>query len=223
MNAGTRGGAVRSKRRAIGVAAAAGALSLAVFVPAGASGSTTLGSAVGGNECFGGLGFSAVQGTSAGPSYVVPGTGTLTSWSVDATAALSGTYSVQLEVWTPTATPGTYTLNYLGPSETITLQSGVNTFTLSPPVAVTAGQVIGIGILNPPGNSGDCTHITGSPGDSAFVATQSPPAVGGTLDFAADPGAEVDVSATFQPPAPPPPPPPTPSTAASGLSAAFTG
>jgi len=71
-------------------------------------------------------------------------------------------------------------------------------------------------------NSGDCTHITGNAGDQVFVATAAPPAVGGTLNFASDTGAEVDVAATFVPPAPPPTPTTT-TTPSSTLSAAFTG
>jgi hypothetical protein len=173
---------------------------LVALVPVTAGASTTLGSAAGSlPRCP--ANSNVVQSTSNGPSYVVPGTGTLTDWSTDAATA-GGNYQAQFEVWTPTATPNIFTLDFISSAQAITAASAVHTFTLSPPVAVTAGEVIGIHITAL--EDGDCINAA-SAGNAFYHFNGAPPAVGGNLTFnsTTTPNFQVDVAATFQAPAPP--------------------
>ena len=200
--AGVGAAAKRSTCWPVAGLAVASAAVMVVLVPAAAGASTTLGSAVGNSGCS--TTASVVQFAAVGPNYVVPGTGTLTDWSTDAGTEATN-YTARFEVWTPTATPGTYTLDFLSSAQTINAGSGVNTFSLSPPVAVTAGEVIGLSIFGSP-NPGECTQITANPADVAGFTSNPPPPVGGNNGFAPFlPGQrQVDVAATFQPTAPPP-------------------
>jgi hypothetical protein len=149
---------------AVVIAVAIAGVSL-VSIPA-ASAATDLGQAATDYHCSSAP-YSVIQLSSDGPSYVVPGAGTLTSWSIAAVpsgAEDAGNETVRFEVWRPTG-GSSYELVYISPSDvSITQGSGVNSFTLSPPVAVEAGDVLGVVITS---DSGYCLNTT--QGDSANV------------------------------------------------------
>ncbi len=112
----------------------------AVTTPAGAS--TTIGQ-TGADASIGCLGgpTSLVQ-TSTGsgvPGYAVPsGVNEIASWSAQGSFTNS---LLALEVWRPTATPGSYELVGVSPPETI--ENTLNTFTLASPIPVQPGDVLG--------------------------------------------------------------------------------
>jgi hypothetical protein len=90
--------------------------------------------------------FDAVQtSVTSGTSYTVPaGSWLVTSWSTQAGGNPdSPSGSLQLEMWRPTATPDAYMLVGISPVETTTA-SGTNTFSLSPPIAVEGGDLLGL-------------------------------------------------------------------------------
>ena len=78
----------------------------------------------------------------------ISGTGTLDSWNVFTT----GVGQVDLLI----VTPGTYTV--VGESGVVTTAAGMNTFTLSTPISVTAGDYVGFW----EGNLSTVEYITGS-------------------------------------------------------------
>ena len=152
--------------------------------------------------------FSVVQKSSVAVKYAVPaGGGTLTSWSV---AAGPNTDTFQLEVWRPAGTD-TFTLVFISSPQVILANSGVHTFTLSPPVSVNADDRLGlVNTLD----DGYCLQSTGNSGDVVDATFAPTPSVGDTRsDFISFDGWQVNVAANFAPPEPPTPPsPPTPGT-----------
>jgi len=81
-----------------------------------------------------------VSAGSGVPSYVVPsGINEITSWSAEGGLVNS---LLALEIWRPTTTAGSYVLVGVSPPEVI-IANTLNTFTLSSPIPVQAGDVLG--------------------------------------------------------------------------------
>jgi hypothetical protein len=130
-----------------------------------------------------------VQLTWAGVSYAVPaGGGVITSWS---TTALINPGPAGLLVWRPTATPGTYTL--VAATTPTALLPGLNTFNLTTPIPVQAGDVLG---LRAAGGI-DCGASAAMGNTMGYhVGTTAVP--GAQEAFLTDPGTfTLDVSATI--------------------------
>jgi hypothetical protein len=167
----------------------------AVTTPAGAS--TTIGQ-TGADASIGCLGgpTSLVQ-TSTGsgvPGYAVPsGVNEIASWSAQGSFTNS---LLALEVWRPTATPGSYELVGVSPPETI--ENTLNTFTLASPIPVQPGDVLG----QLSSALSDYCFVTGSgpAGDvvgSAPAESTSLPIPGTTVAFTNLPyAAELNMAAT---------------------------
>jgi hypothetical protein len=145
--------------------ATSGLVALAGTSAASASTSTTIGQDITWASACNGFPttmYSMVQESTAAsgagdPSYVVPpGVNLITSWS---TAPGYNRGLMALEIWQPTATPGTYILaavssvQYIPPSS---YYGQVDTFPLSPPMTVAAGDILGADI-----DGGNCTSYTG--------------------------------------------------------------
>jgi hypothetical protein len=193
----------------IGAIAASLAAAAALLLPNAALAATEIGSAQGNLLCTN-TGFDSVQVTSSGNSYAVPAGGTsITSWSV---LAGPDTGPVGLEVWQPAA-PATYILiaNDLG--ETITANS-LNTFTLATPIAVTAGDLIGLRVDGPFMCQQPILDATGSPSaaDTVGFSFGATP-VNGTALMSVVPGFQLNIAAGVEVTINPPPPPPTPTSA----------
>src|ERR1700687_2106867 len=123
------------------VIAPAIALIAMVFSASPAFAGTTIGSPSGTSICS--TPASLVQVSSSTGAYTVPaGGGSISSWSIQATAWPG---PVGLQVWRPTATALTYTL--VGGSLLLTLATGTgNTITLAAPIQVQAGDLLGLRI-----------------------------------------------------------------------------
>ena len=195
----------RRTRRALGLVTVLGALlSVSLFaVPsASAVSAATLGSvAASPSHCdpiSNGGSFNSVQLTTTGTSYVVPaGGGLLNSWS---TTAGNFSDTRRLEVWRPAGTL-TYTLVYIGAGQAITANSGLNTFTLTTPVLVKAGDVIGLGVTVA---DGGCYQNTSNSGDTFAFLGGTLPTQGNTYSGFFDLSTysvygQVNVSATLVP------------------------
>jgi hypothetical protein len=164
---------------------------------------TAIGSATGNLGC--GAGVDTVQlSTSGGTSYAVPaGGGTLTSWSTQVGAT---TGQAALLVWRPTATAGTLTLVGESPHVNLTANT-VNTFTLTAPISVQAGDVLGLRVES----QSYCIQSPGVTGGVIGFKSGTTPGVGQPETFAVDPlSLTLDVAATLGTAAPPPSPAPTP-------------
>src|ERR1700686_5079975 len=119
-----------------GIMGAALAVGILASSPIQAGADTVIGSATA-TAGVGCRNLDTVQLSSAGVSYAVPaGGGLITSWS---TTALINPGPAGLLVWRPTATPGTYTLEVA--TTPAALLPGLNTFNVTPPIAVQAGDV----------------------------------------------------------------------------------
>src|ERR1700730_7405099 len=178
------------------------ASSLALFAmvlsPHPAFAATVIGSATGSVPCQGQ--FDVVQMTSA-VSYAVPaGGGSITSWSTLADATNTG--PVGLEVWRPTTTQFTYLLVGLSPLMTLT-PSTLNTFSLAAPIAVQAGDLLGLRI------EGAAACGQSVPGTTYGYHLGATPAVGVVTQFGFSNTFQLDVEATLGSVTPPPPPPST--------------
>jgi hypothetical protein len=178
------------------------ASSLALFAmilsPHSALAATVIGSPTGSVPCAGQ--FDTVQMTSA-VSYTVPaGGGTITSWSTLADATNLG--PVGLEVWRPTTTQFSYLLVGLSPLMTLT-PSTLNTFNLAAPIAVQAGDLLGLRIEG----AAACGQAT--PGTTYGYHLGATPAVGVVTQFGFSNTFQLDVEATLGSVTPPPPPPST--------------
>jgi hypothetical protein len=129
---------------------------------------------------------------SAGTSYAVPaGSWLVTSWSTQAGDGPSPSGSLQLEIWRATATPNQYELVGISPVET-TSASGINTFALSPPIAVEGGDMLGLrnltqgyGCARVSGPGLTSTNISPTPPVPGELRTMQPFAVGVTLNISA--------------------------------------
>ena len=193
----------------MGAIAASLAAAAALLLPSTALASTEIGSAQGSLDCTV-PGFDSVQVTSSSDSYAIPTGGTfITSWSV---LAGPDTGPVGLEVWQPAAPPS-YTLIASDLGETITADS-LNTFTLDKPIAVTAGDLIGLRVDGPFMCESLILNQDGSPstGDTAGFAFGTT-ALGGTAVMSIFTGFQLNIAATVDV-ASPPPPPPTPTSTA---------
>lgn len=140
--------------------------------------------------------FYAQKATDSGYQYVVPaGGGAITSWSVNTTGAAPGA-SLALLVLRP---GGEYTIVGF---DTEALPnplpgSGVATFNLASPIAVSGGEVLG---LYAPATTTAACFFSGASlaADEISVGTVNPPSVGGTYKTALSaPGIIVNVSANL--------------------------
>jgi hypothetical protein len=181
-----------------GIMGAALALGILGLSPIQAGAATVIGSATA-TAGVGCRNLDTVQLSSAGVSYAVPaGGGVITSWS---TTALINPGPAGLLVWRPTTTPGTYTL--VAATTPAALLPGLNNFTLTTPIPVQAGDVLGLrsaggidcGASAPTGNlMGYHVGTTAAPGVteafttdplaltlnvSATIGTVTPPPTGG--------------------------------------------
>lgn len=178
------------------------ASSLALFAmmlsPHSALAATVIGSPTGSVPCAGQ--FDTVQMTST-LSYAVPaGGGTITSWSTLADSTNLG--PVGLEVWRPTTTQLSYLLVGLSPLMTLS-PSTLNTFNLAAPIAVQAGDLLGLRIEG----AAACGQAT--PGTTYGYHLGPTPAVGVVTQFGLSNTFQLDVEATLGSVTPPPPPPST--------------
>jgi hypothetical protein len=155
------------------VAVSAVGLSLA---PAGAVTDTTIGQTGGAHSCYWPTAWTGLQSASTSPSYAVPaGGGLVTSWSVQEGAS-GGTY--QLAVWRPTG-GSSYTLVGTAPApQTIGAGSAVHTYALTTPIAVQAGDVLGLQFGAGPS---DCEHDGGSNVSAWYNGAL--PSIGTNLSF----------------------------------------
>jgi hypothetical protein len=184
-------------KRRIGTAVSVATLGLVVSVgsaqaitigvtspPAGA----TLGSACSGSAV------SATQTSTDGTiSYVVPaGGGELTSWSYLATGATAGT-PYTLLVLRPTGTSDQFTVLAANTTEVPSSPTGVVTVPLSTPVAVQAGDQIGITTSST--STVSCTFSGGSSADIAGIGAPAP--AGGSIQFTPSIPAALNVSANL--------------------------
>ena len=185
-----------------GVIASSIALLAMVLSPNAALAATVIGSPAGTMTCA--AGFDLVQVASATPgAYVVPaGGGTITSWRTQGDAASLG--PVGLQVWRPTSG-----LDYqlVGASPLVTLApSVINTFDLAAPIAVQAGDMLGLRIEG-------VALCAAAASDGSYGGFLGPnPALGAIETFMLFPFAQLNVEATLGTvitPPPPPPPPPT--------------
>lgn len=168
------------------------ALAAVILISGSVRAATVIGSAVGSVPC--GTGIDTVQTASGGASYAVPAGGTVSAWSTQAGVDAG---PAALLVWRPTATPGTYML--VGESPLVTLTAGtLNTFNLSKPIAVNAGDLIGLRLEGPlecaqAGTSGDTFGYSVGPTPAVNASEAMLPNTGFTLDVAATMGSAATV------------------------------
>jgi hypothetical protein len=124
----------------------------------------------------------------ANAAYVVPaGNWRVTSWSTQAGAG----GSMSLMIFRPTATPGTYTVVGESPVESLTANS-LNTFTLTIPIAVQPGDLLGMWQ-----SGANCGVPSGGVIKSTITTTQPP--VGATVTpIISEPG-QLNISAVLSP------------------------
>jgi hypothetical protein len=146
----------RAPRR-VGVVAAVAIASLVGFMAAPASAATVSIGQLGGtgSACLASI--EAVQASvTSGTSYAVPaGNWIVTSWSSEAGDGPTAAGSLQLEMWRPTGTVNQFMLVGISPVGTTTA-SGTNTFSLTAPIAVQGGDLLGLRNLTQ--NYG-CAHV----------------------------------------------------------------
>jgi hypothetical protein len=107
----------------------------------------------------------------SGTEYEVPaGNWFVTSWSTQAGEGPAPSGSLQMEIWRATATPDQYELVGISPVET-TSASGTNTFSLSPPIAVEGGDVLGLRNLT---QDYGCAHVFGTGFTGTNVSPTAP-------------------------------------------------
>jgi len=153
-------------------AVAVGAIGLSL-APAGAVTTTTLGQTSANNTC--GADVNAVQTSSVGPSYVVPaGGGLITSWS--AATGVFG-YTMQLEVWRPVGGTNYTLVGKALAAATEAPNTGVHTYTLSPPIAAQAGDLLGFFATS----ASPCGTLIS--GNKIFGNFGPVPAVGATINI----------------------------------------
>ena len=130
---------------------------------------------------------------SGGTSYTVPSTGYLSSWSTG--VGTGGVATVSLEVWRPVS--GGDELLYRS-SGAATTQGVNNTETLSPAVAVQAGDLIGLGTNQGSGSVSGCIEAPENGGSSSWGYVFGPTGVSSTVStFYNSSGEEINVSAQF--------------------------
>jgi hypothetical protein len=181
-----------SRRVGLGVAVIAAALaSVPAAAPAAVLGQTFVAPGL----CS--SGFDAVQVGSAGPSYTVPSSGRITSWSTGP-AGVTGT-TMRVEMWRPVGAlgaTGTFSLVGISSGQTLAANS-VNTFNLSQPISVRAGDRLGFRVGGTVGSG--CATFTNNPADNTYtVINGGPPGVGGSEQMVQTPRWQMNVSAVFQ-------------------------
>jgi hypothetical protein len=172
-------------RLAVGIAAAA---SLAVAAPAGAA--VTIGQLqTGALTCDQNTDAAQTISPPSGSSYVVPGTGTITSWSTQ--AGPGATQSLAMKVFRKVGDPARFqAVGHDGPR---TLSAGaLNTFPTS--VRVRPGDLLG---LHTTATSVACLVVT--PGAQIVFANGTDLADGASDDFVFQNGAALNIQATFVP------------------------
>jgi len=134
-----------------------------------------------GGDCVGANGHVLQDSISpSSPDYVVPdGGGTITSWSTK--WGIAG-HQVSLEVWRSVAsTTGEYTLEGLDSETLAPAATGVSTYTLSAPIAVQGGDVLGIGWSA--ATTVDCGYQAPLDADTNLFKTGVSPTVGSDVIF----------------------------------------
>jgi len=176
-----------------------------LFLSSVGAAADSIGQTQDGSTCNGGAGMDTVQVASAGSSYAVPaGAWQITDWSAVASGSQDGT--VALEVWSATATAGTYQLVAISPAQALTAGSGPSSFHLDAPIAVQGGDLLGLRVTGAAG----CDFTLNFAGDGFAEALNTPtPAAGDAVAFPFTMhGFELSVAATLAAAAPPPPPTP---------------
>lgn len=136
----------------------------------------------------------AQTGVASGPSYTVPGDGTITSWSHNAPTGPSQTFTMKIYRAVPDQ-PGFFmVVGHDGPRDQP--QNLLNTFQTNIPVR--AGDFLGLDTAN--GASG-CTINMGFTSADTFVVKNAPPPLGDGQSGLFNPAGtgRLDVSAVFQP------------------------
>ncbi len=129
----------------------------------------------------------AVIVQTADPAYVVPaGNWRVSSWSTQAGAAGG---SMSLMIFRPTATPGTFTVVGESPVQTLTANS-LNTFTLTSPIAVQPGDLLGMWESN-----ANCNVLTGGVVEYTTFVPQPP--VGATFTPTNSQTSDLNISAVL--------------------------
>jgi hypothetical protein len=133
---------------------------------------------------------------------VIPANGTLDSWTVATFdfGTFVASITAHLEIWRP-AGGGTYTLIYMGPGQTVVQNGQPHTFPIAPPLAVTAGDLLGLGVTAASSISGGgCLLFTGDSGDSV-AEIFGPVTVGNTYDGSGNtyPNNRLNIAANFIP------------------------
>jgi hypothetical protein len=109
-------------------------------------------------------GYHVIQQGTSGPSYTIPADGTLDSWTIATLPAgdpVTAQITAHLEVWRANG-GGSYTLIHMSAGQVVNNDGGSHTFPLAPPLAVTGGDIIGLGIT---AGDGGCLFSTGNAGD----------------------------------------------------------
>jgi hypothetical protein len=177
----------------IGVAASLAALSLAVSAsPAGAA--VTIGQTAPPNPpltCSGGLLVDSAQPTvTAGNSYVVPGNGTITSWSHNAYAGAGQT--MKMKVWRHVSGQTYMAVGHDGPRDLI--GGTLNTFT-GIDVPVKAGDVLGLSV----GVGGAANACSFSAPGGSVLGRMSDLADGQSGEFTSFANQRANIAAVFAP------------------------
>jgi hypothetical protein len=185
---------------------------------------TTIGEPGNGYHCYSiDASYSAVQVSSTGPNYTVPGPGTLTSWTIEGGPIGANPGTFHFAVWRPLGPSFQYTLVFKGPAEVVLADGVLHTFALAPAAAVQAGDVIG---LIETAGDGQCLRFEGTADVVGLFFTNAgqDPVVGDDVTFQngntyiSQPSIQVNVAANFVPePEPVPPTPPTPEPPADGV------
>jgi hypothetical protein len=170
---------------------------IVVLLTAGASpsaASVTLGQLAPGNPpavtCPTGFQFDLLQPTvTSGNTYVVPGNGTITAWSTNASANAGQMHT--MKVFRNISGLSYLVVGHSGPRP---MASGLNTFPAS--VAVKSGDVLGLSIND--GSAMGSTCNFSAPGDR-YLSLQGGLPDGGSGTFMVQPNFRVNVAAVFEP------------------------
>jgi len=200
------GSAVFARRGGFAIALAAPFLIAAAALPApGLAATTTIGQTGGTNNCSADFTFVQDQTAPATPSYAAPEPGQITAWHHQA-GSFSG-QSLRLKVYRRTGVTNEFFAVGESAVEAIT-PSTLNSFSVSPPIQVQAGDLIGLS--NPgPLEVADCFNNTASSADKYGAVLGVDPAPGTTTLFGGPfDNNRLNVAATLVTPDPPDPTPP---------------
>jgi len=179
-------------RRAILLASSA---ALALLIASSAQAATTLGQTGGSGAC-GGAGYSEIQTVTVNaPSYAVPASGTITSWSTAGNSDVDDVF--RLKVFRPTSTLNQFVVVGVSTPQSITPNALNGPFPTSIPVQ--AGDLLGLNILA--GASPPCTFTSGDSGEhTAEILPDSSVTGAAVFTTSSLSGHRVNVSATWEPP-----------------------